>query len=318
MKIPFVKLPSLKTFHFGKEASLEKAYEALNLGKIDFSLGRSEILRSIFSALDHDDKIAQVGLFNDSINSDHIFNTSFGVDTSDMRDDELVDVMLAITNCHVDTFWNGFSMKDHKAMTDVFKEAIDLKESIISNSNSFEKLFENVIVSTGSMHLRNSEKMLLKLMKKNMFQFFSPFHLEALESACDEIIENENSLADHYSELKKLFSLLKSAFQSVFSNDHVFWLLKDDATSEEKKRSANVVTPQIEMFKKRAKIIGNQKFSKNYAKNGKIEENVRFARKLSIEEMDEIDGKITFERIVISVWFAPKKIKKPLRFMKVN
>lgn len=294
---------------------LEEAWTKQGLGDFDPSIGRSAILRKLFSSLDLEDKKEQLSLFHSSIGGDHILNTSFDIDIKSLNEDEMVDVLVSISNGHIDTFWNGFMMNKHKSLPEVFDAAIKIKDSLVA-CESFDRVFQNILVSTGSAHMKNSEKMFVKLLKKNMFQFFSPYHLVALEAACDEIMLNENALSDSYNEMKKMFSSIHQALDEYFSKDHVFWVLKDVQTDNSKKRSSNVVTPQIELFKKRAKIIGKEKFAKNYEKNGKNDVIDGAARKLNIEN-ENGDGK-NMVRIVFIVFWIPKRKKKLLRFKKFN
>lgn len=303
-------------FHFGKEEFLEKAWSNLDLGTFDAADGRSSILLKIFSSLDHDEKLEQLAIFRELIDSDHIFNTSFGVDISSLKEDELIDVLMSVTNSHIDTFWDGFKMTNYKALNDVFSKAIKIKDSLCGYVGAFDSVFHAILHGTGSQHMVNSEKMFLKLLKKNMFHFLSPFHLEALITSCDELSENENSLGGSLKEFKNLFIAIRSSLEESFCKDRIFWVYEDSKTEESGKRNAKVVTPQIEMFKKRAKIIGKESFAKNYTMNGKIDDESSAARKLCMDE-GKTDGKI-FKRTVISVWFLPKKRPQPLRFRKVN
>lgn len=310
-----MNLPDKTTFHFGREDSLEEAWSKQGLGDFDTSIGRSEILRKLFSSLDVEDKKEQLSLFHSSIEGDHILNTSFDIDVKSLNEDEMVDVMMNVTNGHIDTFWNGFVMTKHKSLPEVFDAAIKIKDSLVA-CESFDRVFQNVLVSTGSAHMKSSEKMFVKVLKKNMFQFFSPYHLAAFEAACDEIMLNENALSDSYKEMKKMFVSIQQSLNEYFSNEYVFWVLKDVQTDNSKKRNSKVVTPQIEMFKKRAKIIGKEKFAKNYEKNGKTDVIDGAVGKLNIEN-ENGDGKNTV-RILFIVFWIPKRKKKHLRFKKIN
>ena len=316
LKFPFVKFPENTTFHFGKEASLKKAWSVLELGDYDSAQGRASVLKQIFSSLDHEEKLEQLSIFRELIEGDHIFNTDFGVDISSLKEDELVDVLLSLTNCHIDTFWNGFNMKFQKSLDEVFVKAIEIKDSLCKVMETFENLFHEILIATGSNHMVSSEKMFLKLLKKNMFHFFSPFHLEALIASCEELVENENSLAVSLKEFKNLFVSIKSSLEKNFCKDRVFWEYEDSQTEGTQKRSAKVVTPQIEMFKKRAKIIGKESFAKNYEMNGKSDKNISAARKLCMEDT-MFDGK-KLEKVIIITWFCLKRKPRPLCFRKVN
>lgn len=310
-----MNLPNKPGFHFGREGFLKDAWTNQGLGDFDPSIGRSAVLRKIFSSLDIEDKKEQLSLFHDSIEGDHIFNTAFDINIDSLNEDEMVDVLVSITNGHVDTFYSGFMMSKHKSVPDVFVEAIKIKDSLIA-CESFENIFSNILACTGSSHMRNSEKMFVKLLKKNMFHFLSPFHLAAFDAACDEIILNENALSDSYKEMKNMFSIIHKALETHFSKEHVFWVLKEGQTENVKKRTSKVVTPQIELFKKRAKIIGKEKFAMNYEKNGKTDVVDKVARKLDIEN-ENSDGKNVLRTIFIVFWI-PKTKKKPLRFKKIN
>lgn len=248
------------------------------------------------------DLIKQLQLFGEFMESDHFLSRDDVI--PDMNYENLEKEQIIASLCNLTcvyrgvhaagamNFHEGFKMKNYSVLKEFFEVPLALKNDLYGNKDAFEKLFKNVVVSTGNDHMKKNVSFLLKVINKGVFQFLSPMHLRMLVMACESAIESDNSLSLLYKEIQLLFQRILECFEGHFMEYEGFWLEKERFTLEElnKYTSAKrvMVTPEIEIVNKKAKIKGDFKVGNIPQKNGKYENRAMVGHTL-IFDKDEFE-----------------------------
>ena len=300
LKTKFVLLPNEGNFHFGKLDSIKSAWKEVGLGSFNGKLTRVEALSKIFKMMSKENLIKQYESFSDFLESDHFLNfesdhflnsdNNHIEDYESLNKQQLEGTLLSLTRvirgpvaAGAINFHKGFSMKNYSVVHEFFSSAIEMKNNLYGNQVGFEKLFKNILLTSGNEHMLKNQAFFLKAIKNGVFQFFSPMHLKTILSACDDIVESENSLALSYKEIQKLFKTLLETFEEVFIDYEGYWLEKERFSLEELNRKRAIVSPDIEVFQKKAKYVGNSKFGDAVEKNGEYKRTLEF----NLEPNDE-------------------------------
>lgn len=236
----------------------------------------------MFNKMLKPDLIKQLELFSKFLESDHFLNREdlIGEDNYENLDKDQVVAILCNLTCiyrgvHAAgaiNYKEGFKMKNYVVLKEFFATPIGLKNELYGNNDSFDKLLKNILSSSGNDHMLKNASFFCKVFKNGVFQFLSPMHLHSLIMACDSIAESENSLSLFYKEMQKLFQSILECFETFFIDYEGYWLEKERFTLEELNKHSSVkrvmVTPEIEVVNKKAKIRGDFKVGNIQQKNG--------------------------------------------------
>lgn len=352
----FVLLPRDKSFHFGKIDCLKKAMKQCDL---DYSveMSRSEIINAILDTLSFDQKKDQLLLFESAFESDHFIHFDHSIPMLDDIDEEKIDTLLHhILKVNVKDFWKGYNGNNFKILSVLFEESSGKMKNLISDqtkSKDFDKIFENIVSSSDSTHLKNFSKFFIKVMKKNLFQFLQPSHLRDLISACQKIEDSENSLQATFALYKDLFQCINKEFEDVCIEANGFWNLKSPTTLNKRKIDVAIVSPDHSTSKKKlknpdftpangrkknSKLIDKLKYDGDIEKDDGIKNDGNENDSIDTEEKNDDDTiflkdlkKGTLEkakkeaeetgkklRFNVTIYFKDSPSGKDVRFKKVN
>lgn len=250
------------------------------------------------------DLIKQLELFSDFLDSDHFLNRDDLItddNYEDLEKEQVISILCDLTCIHrgvhaagAINFKEGFKMRNHDVLKEFFATPLGLKNELYGHTDSFDKLLKNVLSSSGNDHMIKNHSFFCKVFKNGIFQFLSPMHLRTLINACDSIAESENSLSLCYKEMQKLFQSILECFDSFFVEYEGYWLEKERFTLEElnKHTSAKriMVTPDIEITNKKARIRGDFNVGNIPQKNGEYNGRRMIGHTLMFEK-DEFDDK---------------------------
>lgn len=248
------------------------------------------------------DLIKQLELFGEFIESDHFLNRDDVI--PDMNYENLEKEQIIASLCNLTcvyrgvhaagaiNFHQGFKIKNHSVLKEFFEVPLALKNDLYGNKDAFEKLFKNIVASTGNDHMKKNVSFLLKVINKGVFQFLSPMHLRMLVIACESAMESDTSLSLMYKEIQLLFQRILECFEGHFMDYEGFWLEKERFTLEELNNYTSVkrvmVTPEIEIVNKKAKISGDFKVGNIPQKNGEYKNRAMVGHTL-IFDKDELN-----------------------------